>query len=240
MLKLYSDLATWWPLLSPPEEYADEAEFFWRLLSGAGLPASASLLEFGSGGGSNAFHLKRHFAHLTLTDLSPGILAISRELNPECEHLEGDMRTVRLGRVFDVVFIHDAIDYMTSLHDLRRAMLTAFVHCRAGGAALFVPDHVRETFQPSTEQGGSDDEGRALRYLEWAYDPDATDTSYVVEFAYLMRGAKGSVRVEHEQHTCGLFPRALWLQLLPEIGFRAEIVHDPYERDLFLAHRPTA
>ena len=35
---------------------------------------------------------------MTLVDLSEEMLAVSRELNPECEHLQGDMRTLRLGR----------------------------------------------------------------------------------------------------------------------------------------------
>jgi len=213
MLKLYNELATWWPLLSSPEDYADEADFFWQLLSGAGLPASGSLLEMGSGGGNNASHLKHHCAHMTLTDFSPRMLEVSRTLNPECEHLEGDMRTLRLGRLFDAVFIHDAIDYITSPDDLRRSMETAFAHCRPGGAALFTPDHVRETSLPLTDHGGHDGDGRALRYLEWTYDPDETDTTYVVEFAYLLREAGQPVRFEHEQHVCGLFPRSWWLQL---------------------------
>ena len=72
-----------------------------------------TLLELGSGGGNNASHLKTRF-DCTLTDISPEMLALSRSLNPECEHLEGDMRTLRLGREFDVVFIHDAISYLTT------------------------------------------------------------------------------------------------------------------------------
>jgi len=47
-----------------------------------------------------------------LVDKSPGMLEVSRALNPECEHVEGDMRTVRLGREFDLVFVHDAVAYM--------------------------------------------------------------------------------------------------------------------------------
>jgi len=238
MLKLYSALADWWPLLSPPEDYVDEAEFFLRLFSEAELPPSPSLLELGSGGGSNAFHLKKHFAQMTLTDLSPHMLAISRTLNPECEHLEGDMRTLRLGREFDVIFVHDAIDYMTTAQDLRQAMGTAFIHCRAGGVALFVPDHVRETFQPSTQHGGRDGDGRALRYLEWTYDPDENDSTYVTEFAYLLREGDQPARMEHEQHVCGLFPRSEWLRLLSEVGFQAEVVPDPYDRDILVAYRP--
>jgi SAM-dependent methyltransferase len=238
MLKLYGELARWWPLLSPPEEYADEAAFFWRVLSGAGLPAAPSLLELGSGGGSNAFHLKQHFAHMTLTDISPQMLEVSQALHPDCEHLPGDMRTLRLGRSFDVGFVHDAIGYMTTLQDLRQAIETAFVHCKAGGVALFVPDHVRETFRPSTEHGGQDGEGRALRYLEWVYDPDENDTSYVVAFAYLLREGDQPPRLEHEHHIHGLFTRATWLQLVSEAGFQVRIVRDQYERDLFVARRP--
>jgi trans-aconitate methyltransferase len=113
MLKLYTELGNWWPLLSPPEDYFDEAEFFHRVLAEASLPPAPTLLELGCGGGNNAVHLKAHFAGVTLTDLSPQMLAVSRALNPDCEHLIGDMRTLWLGRAFDVVFVHDAIDYMT-------------------------------------------------------------------------------------------------------------------------------
>jgi len=239
MLKLYSELANWWPLLSAYEDYADEAAFFGDIFSQAGLPSSSSLLELGSGGGSNAFHLKKIFTQVTLTDLSPQMLEVSRRLNPDCEHLEGDMRTLRLGRVFDVVFIHDAIDYMTTLQDLRRALETAYVHCRAGGMALFVPDYVREIFKPSTEHGGHDGNGRALRYLEWTYDPDENDHTYITEYAYMLREDGHTAEVEHDLHTCGLFSRDEWLTLLREVGFEPEIIRDVYDRDLFLARKPT-
>jgi SAM-dependent methyltransferase len=239
MLKMYNELAAWWPLLSPPEEYADEAAFFLKVLLDVGLPTSPSLLELGCGGGSNAFYLKNSFAQVTLCDLSPHMLAVSRALNPRVVHVAGDMRTMRLGRLFDVLFIQDAIDYMTTPQQLRQAMKTAFVHCKAGAVALFVPDHVRETFEPSTEQGGQDGDERALRYLEWTYDPDDSDTTYTTEYVYLLREGNQPVRVEHEQHLFGLFPRAEWVRLLHETGFEAKIVRDHYGRDLFVARKPT-
>ena len=237
MLKMYDEFASWWPILSPVEDYEEEATFFWQLFERAGLPASPSLLELGCGGGSNAFYLKEHFAHLTLCDLSPQMLAISRALNPEGEHLEGDMRTIRLAREFDAVFIHDAIDYMTTTADLRKAIETAFVHCKSGGVALFVPDNTRETFEPSTDYDGQDVDGRALRYIEWTYDPDERDTLYTTDYVYVLREANQPVCVEHDQHICGLFPRAEWLRLLEETGFEAKRVQDEYGRDLFVARK---
>lgn len=216
---LYDQLAAWWPLLSDPAEYADEAAFYWHVLERSRVEPLVSVLELGSGGGNNASHLKRRF-HLTLVDASPGMLAVSRALNPECEHIQGDMRSVRLGREFDAVFVHDAIMYMTSRADLLRAMETARFHCRPGGVVLFVPDHTTETWKPFTDHGGSDAvDGRGLRYVEWSWDPDPTDTTILVEYAVLLREADGSVRVEHDRHIEGLFPRDVWLSTMEEAGF---------------------
>lgn len=239
MAKLYQELASWWPLLSPVDEYAGEAAFFTEVLMKAGLPTAPSLLELGCGGGSNAFYLKQAFSQVTLTDLSPDMLGISRAINPECEHIPGDMRTLRLGRTFDTVFIHDAIDYMTTLPALAEALETAFIHCKPGGTALFVPDYVRETFEADTDHGGHDSDQRSLRYLEWTYDPDPHDTTYTTEYVYLLREGIRPTRVEYDQHICGLFPRAQWLETLQTVGWEPQIVHDPYDRELFLARRPS-
>jgi SAM-dependent methyltransferase len=220
---LYGELAEWWPLLSAPEDYADEAARYREILTGAVDGPVAEVLELGSGGGNNASHLKRWF-RLTLVDRSPDMLAVSRRLNPDCDHLEGDMRTVRLGRTFDAVFVHDAIAYLTGRDDLRATFATALEHCRPGGAALFVPDWVRESFRPGTDHGGHDGADRAMRYLDWTWDPDPDDETHLMDLVYALRLRDGSVRVVHDRHVCGLFDRATWLELLAEAGFQARVV----------------
>jgi ubiquinone/menaquinone biosynthesis C-methylase UbiE len=237
-MKLYDELAEWWPLFSAPEDYAEEAAFFARVLTEACTPALRTLLELGSGGGNNALYLKSKF-EMTLVDLSPQMLAISRKLNPECEHREGDMRTVNLGRTFDAVFVHDAIAYMTSEADLSAAIRTAYRHCRKGGVTLFVPDCVRETFVADTSHGGHDgDDGRSLRYLMWSVDPDPTDTTYRTDFAIVLRDAHGDARVVHDSHIEGVFPRAEWMRLSRAAGFEPSILNDEWGRDVFVARRP--
>jgi SAM-dependent methyltransferase len=219
--RLYRDLAPWFTLLTAPEEYAAEAEAYRRILSDAIQPRT--VLELGSGAGNNASHLKAHF-EMTLVDLSPEMLRVSLEQNPECAHTQGDMRTVRLGRAFDAVFVHDAVMYLRTEADLALAVETAFVHTRPGGVALFVPDCVRETFRPVTDSGGHDREARGLRYLEWTWDPDPEDTTFVSDFAYLLRDEDGSVSSISERHVVGLFPRETWLGLLSRAGFAARRV----------------
>jgi SAM-dependent methyltransferase len=240
--RFYDDLASWWPLISPPEEYAEEAAFAATLLRSAAIPVR-EVLELGSGGGHNAVHLKSEFA-LTLVDLSDRMLDVSLGLNPECEHRQGDMRAVRLGRAFDAVFVHDAVDYMASEDDLAQAVTTAFVHCRPGGVALFVPDETRETFVASAAHGGNDGaDGRGVRYLEWSWDPDPADTWTLTEYVFLLRPADGPVEVVHETHRLGLFGRDDWLRLLAAAGFVAiavteETTEDRTPRELFVGHRP--
>lgn len=232
---MYHEFAEWWPLLSPPAEYEEEVEFFLPLLA---LPGIRTLLELGSGGGNNASFLKRHFA-MTLVELSPDMIAVSRRLNPGLEHIEGDMRSVRLGRMFDAVFIHDAIAYMTSEADLLAALRTAAAHLEPGGRILLAPDYVRDTFEPSADHGGTDgDDGRGMRYLEWTYDPDPEDTTIVTDYVYALREADGAMRVEHDRHITGLFPRQTWLAVLEDAGFgQVEVVHDTWDRDLFTGVR---
>jgi len=236
-MKLYSELAEFWPIWSDPKDYRREAALFKRVLVGSTKPAPKTLLDLGSGGGHNASHLKSRFK-MTLVDLSPGMLEVSRALNPECEHIQGDIRKLRLKRVFDAVFMHDVVCHMTNEKDLRAAMLTAFIHCRPGGVALFVPDEIRESFVPSTDHGGNDGENVSVRYVQWTTDPDPTDTTILVDFAVLLRDKKGGVRVLHERQTHGLFAKSVWMRLLREVGFKPSVVRDDHVRDLFLARRP--
>lgn len=240
--RFYGDLAGWWPLISPPEEYEEEAAFIATLLRSAPSPVR-EVLELGSGGGHNAMHLKATFA-MTLVDLSDGMLDVSRRLNPECEHHRGDMRTLRLGRSFDAVFLHDAVDYMATEDDLRQAVGTAFVHCRPGGIAVFVPDMTLETFEESSDHGGTNGpDGRGVRYLEWTWDPDREDSWSLTEYVFLLRDADGSVDVVHETHQLGLFGHDQWLRVLAEAGFDARVVpevttENRTPRQIFVGHRP--
>lgn len=221
--RLHTDLASWWHLLSPPAEYAEAAAFYWKVIQSACAAPPHTILELGSGGGNNASFLKRH-CQLTLVDLSPQMLGQSQSINPECEHIPGDMRSVRLGRFFDAIFVQDAISYMLTEADLARAIQTAFVHCRPGGVALFAPDYVRESFRSSTSHGGHDSTRRGMRYLEWTWDPDPHDSTYLVDFAYLFRDENGELRVEADRLQLGLFCRADWLRIIGSVGFEPRAV----------------
>jgi SAM-dependent methyltransferase len=242
--RFYGDLAPWWPLISPVAEYESESAYIATLLHSSARPV-VRVLDLGSGGGHVAAHLKRHF-DVSLVDLSPRMLEVSRRLNPECPHVVADMRTVRLDTSFDAVLVHDAIDYMTTPDDLAAAVRTAFAHCSPGGMAIFLPDAVAETFAPGSDTGGSDgDDGRAVRFLEWTWDPDPADTWVLTQYVFVLRGPDDVVEVVPDLHRTGLFRRDVWLAVLAEAGFEASATEEDTDEDraprtVFVGHRPRA
>jgi SAM-dependent methyltransferase len=239
---LYAELAGWWPVISPPGQYAGDAAAVTAAFSTASVPVS-DVLDLGSGGGHVAAHLKDRFA-LTLVDISAQMLAVSAQLNPECVHVQGDMRTIRLGRQFDAVLVHDAVDYVTRRPDLRLVIETAFAHCRPGGVAVFVPDHTAETFAPGTGAGGgSDATGRQAAFQERISDPDPADDWILAEYEFTLCDAEHTVRVVRESHRLGAFPLETWLAQLTGAGFCArprQLSDAGPRRVMFVCARPAA
>jgi SAM-dependent methyltransferase len=240
--QLYTDLAEWWPLMSHPDEYDGEAVWIHKALTGALGRPPTHILELGSGGGNTASHLAKR-ARMTLVDLSPKMLDVSRRLNPGAEHVEGDMRNVRLDKTFDAVLIHDAVMYMTDAGDLAAALATARAHLGPGGVAIVLPDYVAETFKPGTDTGGrdaSDGSGRGMRYIEWFHAPARGTTHHDVDYVLLLRSPDGKVEVRHDRHTVGLFTRAQWQEAFAQAGFPPpQRTTDPWLRDVFIA-KPAA
>lgn len=222
---MYTALSPWYHLIDPVADHEDEAEAYRHAFERAVTGPADALLELGAGAGNNAYFLKRRY-RCTLTDVSGAMLALSRAQNPECEHLPGDMRSLRLGRAFDAVLIHDAVVYMTTEDDLLAAVTTAFLHTRPGGAAIVAPDFTRDTFREKTLLIEGEDATRALRGIEWCWDPDPRDTSYMAEYGFLLR-EHDRVTMSHDRHHEGLFSEADWHRLLNRAGFAVETIDRP-------------
>ena len=201
------------------------------------------VLELGSGGGNNASHMKRAF-DMTLVEPSDRMRENSRRLNPLSARTGPVTWATCAGHgSFEVVSLHYAVMYTTTEDDLRAALETVAVHLAPEGVALVAPDATGETFSGDTEHGGGEDEkGRQARYLEWALPPEPSESTYTVHYAFMLRDVDGKVRLVHDVHREGVFPRATWLRLFREVGLDAELVVrtiEGKEYDSFVAVRAT-
>ena len=224
--RLYHDLAWLWPRFSPPEDYAADADHWRQALRQRLGPGRYSVLELGSGGGHTLSHLSADF-DVTAVDLSPEMLALSQELNPDVPHHLGDMRTVRLGRTFDAVAVHDAVCYLLTEEDLRATFLTAREHLRPGGILLLTPDYLAESFSgPRVLHWICDKVEPHFTVIEYCHDPDDSDTTIESIFFFIIQGEEG-LRIERDRHVTGLFPSATWLSMLNDAGFDADLITLP-------------
>ncbi len=219
--RMYTDFAQYWTLISDPADYAQEARY-WRDALRAKLgPGRHQILELGVGGGNNLSHLTGEFQAVAV-DLSPQMIEQARKLNPDVEFRTGDMRTVRLGRKFKAVLVHDAISYMSTEDDLLAVFATAAAHLGPGGVFLTAPDWFQESFRdPIVNHGTNSDGATIFTNLEYVYDPDPTDTTIECLSWYLIREG-ASLRIEEDKHVFGLFSLQVWCELMERSGFAVE------------------
>jgi ubiquinone/menaquinone biosynthesis C-methylase UbiE len=237
--RMYGNLAWLWPLMGQPDEedWIAEGEQFVRAIREHSRIEAKTLLHLGCGGGKNDYTFKKYFS-ITGVDISAAMLVNAQRLNPEIEYVVGDMRTARLGRMFDAVIIADSIDYMLTEGDLRAAFFTAFAHLKSGGVFCTYAEVTRERFQQNETKCSTYARGNIdIAFLHNNYDPDPTDTMYESTFVWLIRRA-GKLEIETDHHLGGIFPLQTWLELLREVGFEATLIETPFEAPMFVCVKP--
>lgn len=227
--RAYSELAWTEPIIAPPEEYVKETELFSKVIKEHSKIKPKTLLHLGCGAGGNDYTFKKHFK-VTGVDISEGMLEIARNYNPEVTYLYGDMRTIKLGECFDAVAIPDSIGYMTTVEDLRSAIITARKHLKSGGVLLIIANIAEQFTQNNFVYTGSKRDIE-ITIFENNYIPDPTGTTYEATVIYLIRH-KGKLEIHTDCHIIGLFKLDTWLDLLKEAGLeinQAKVEHS-YDR----------
>jgi SAM-dependent methyltransferase len=229
--RAYSELAWTEPIIAPPEEYVEETELFSKIIKEHSKIKPKTLLHLGCGAGGNDYTFKKHFK-VTGVDISEDMLEIARNYNPEVTYLHGDMRTVKLYECFDVVAIPDSIGYMTTVEDLKSAIITAYNHLKPGGVLLIVANIKEEFTENNFVYTGSKGDVE-ITVFENNYIPDPDRTTYEATVIYLIRH-KGKLEIHTDCHIIGLFKLDTWLDLLKEAGLEVKQVKIEHSYDRFV------
>ncbi len=216
--RLYADLASLWPVLSPALAYQQDSLIYRRLLYDHAPGRVHALLDLGCGAGYHARFIKDR-TWITGVDLSEPMLEEARRFNPRGTYVQGDIRTVRLGQTFDAVLLLDALNYLCTRGDLLRAFVTAFEHLPPKGLLITQADFTAERFPAGqTFLSRHEHNGASVHITEQFSEPGLDGHTYRRTFFYRIEQG-GEVRHERDEHLCGLFPESLWCELISEAGF---------------------
>lgn len=136
-MSVFGNYSRYYDLLYRDKDYAAEARYVDGLIRRR-APDASSMLEFGCGTG----RYTREFAKLGYevqgVDLSAEMLDEARRVS--CEGVtfsQGDMRSMRLNRKFDVVAaLFHVLSYQTADEDVLNALTTVREHLAQGGVAV--------------------------------------------------------------------------------------------------------
>jgi SAM-dependent methyltransferase len=143
-MKIFNTYSDYYDLLYSDKDYASEVEYIDQLIH-KHYPNAKSILNLGCGTGNHDFFLARHGYQVTGVDFSENNIkkAKNKLLNSNFKDAElnftnGDIRTIRLEKKFDIVLaLFHVISYQISNDDIKAAFSTAKAHLCNNGIFIF-------------------------------------------------------------------------------------------------------
>lgn len=141
-MSVFGAYSGYYNLLYQEKDYQGEAAYIHSLVQKY-KPDTKSVLDLGCGTGRHDMLLTKKGYSVTGIDMSEEMLSVARTQagSGNCrtpEFLQGDIRTVRLDRDFDVVIsLFHVMSYQVTNADLKSAFATARIHLKPGGIFIF-------------------------------------------------------------------------------------------------------
>jgi ubiquinone/menaquinone biosynthesis C-methylase UbiE len=143
---LHNKLAKYYDRVYSFKDYLDEAVRLQNLILKYLESGGNSLLDVACGTGFHLKHLKDDFS-CTGVDISKSMLKIARKNAKGVTFKEADMKTLRLGKQFDVIVcLLSSIGYVKTVASLEKTIQNFSKHLKKGGLALIEPSHTKSFY----------------------------------------------------------------------------------------------
>jgi ubiquinone/menaquinone biosynthesis C-methylase UbiE len=143
---LHNKLAKYYDRVYSFKDYLDEAVRLQNLIIKYLESGGNALLDVACGTGLHLKHLKDDFS-CTGVDVSKSMLKIARKNAKGVTFKEADMKTLRLGKQFDVIIcLLSSIGYVKTAANLEKTIRNFSKHLKKGGLALIEPSHAKSVY----------------------------------------------------------------------------------------------
>ena len=143
---LHNQLAKYYDRVYSFKDYLDEAVRLQNLIIKYSESVGNALLDVACGTGLHLKHLKDDFS-CTGVDISKSMLKIARKNAKGVTFKEADMKTLKLGKQFDVITcLLSSIGYVKTTASLEKTIRNFSKHLKKGGLALIEPSHAKSVY----------------------------------------------------------------------------------------------
>ncbi len=139
-MRVFADYARYYDLIYRDKDYRGEAEYTHNLIRKHEVSGN-TVLNLGCGSGRHDRYLAEKGYKITGVDFSEEMLTLARNEASEngfLDYVKGDVRSVRLGKTFDIVLsLFHVMSYQVSDEDILASFATASAHVKPGGVFIF-------------------------------------------------------------------------------------------------------
>jgi ubiquinone/menaquinone biosynthesis C-methylase UbiE len=215
-------------------DYLDEAVRIQNLVIKYLESEGNTLLDVACGTGLHLKHLKDDFS-CTGIDVSKSMLKIARKNAKGAIFKQADMRTLKLGKQFDVITcLYSSIGYVKTYLALEKTINKLCQHLKKGGLALIEPSHVK-SFYVSGQPRITTYDGKDARIARINFTRARKSTA-VLSMSILIAERGKDPKYFVDRHELGLFGINNTLRILKDAGLKSKYLKNGLMpgRELFI------
>jgi ubiquinone/menaquinone biosynthesis C-methylase UbiE len=217
---LHNKLAKYYDRVYSFKDYLDETVRLQNLIIKYLESGGNTLLDVACGTGLHLKHLKDDFS-CTGVDISKSMLKIARKNAKGVTFKEADMKTLRLGKQFDVIVcLLSSIGYVKTAASLEKTIRNFSKHLKKGGLALIEPSHAK-SFYVSGEPRITTYDGKEAKIARINYTNFRQATA-VLNMHILIAERGKDAKYFVDRHELGLFGINSTLRIMKAAGLKSK------------------
>jgi ubiquinone/menaquinone biosynthesis C-methylase UbiE len=216
---LYGELARYYDLIYSFKNYEKEAMRIKALVSKYKKSERKELLDVACGTGHHLEYLKDEFSCMGV-DISNKILEVARKNVKGVVFKRADMKTLNLGREFDVITcLFSSIGYLKTHANLRKTTQNFFKHLKKGGVVLIEPWFTKSTYIPGYPHMDTYD-SKEVKIARLNVS-ELRGSLSVMDMHYLIAEKNKEVKHFVDRHELGLFEVDETLRIMKKAGLQS-------------------
>jgi ubiquinone/menaquinone biosynthesis C-methylase UbiE len=217
---LHGTLAKYYDRVYSFKDYLDEAVRVQNIIIKYLESGGNTLLDVACGTGLHIKHLKDDFS-CTGVDISKAMLKIARKNVKGVTFKEADMKTLRLGKQFDIITcLLSSIGYVKTDASLKKTIENFSKHLKKGGVALIEPSHAG-SFYVTGEPRIAVYNGKDAKIARIT-TTKTRQTTAVLNMHLIIAERGKDAKYFMDVHELGLFGINKTLSIMKEAGFKSK------------------